>query len=360
MEGVLGGAMNKPTVRAFSRAKGYTMEIKAIFSFLVPPAKNPAVELYGTALPLTGNLFTMLSYVFEHSDSECKIPIRFISPDGRQHNDARSELIAILENPSIETAHPLALRLHNVTTRTSGLGLLFLIVGAHEANRKIVVSRFPASQGVLAEPRPDTLKVDFLEHVFMKGAGSYKAVCYVGSSFAVDFWDGAAVDKQLANAGHSMAEYWIRDFLLSDFASTPKAGSKRLGVALRDAAKAASTLDIKQEIVSLATLIPRLGDRPVSINSLFDHFNVSAQARDAIQSKLPNGQVNGYMFRLDVDEFNKHVALRSTQLDNGAILTAPAERFEECFKCELVDESERKYRYSAEGRIVDERVRSTR
>jgi putative GTP pyrophosphokinase len=83
--------------------------------------------------------------------------------------------------------HPLFLRVDSLsfhlvqivpvtsTTHRSGLGLLFLVTGEDDGETKIVVSRFPADSGVLAEEKGKGLTVEFLERIFMKGAKSYKA-----------------------------------------------------------------------------------------------------------------------------------------------------------------------------------------
>ena len=58
------------------------MEISSVFSFLVHPSKHEDIqpEIGGTALPLSGNLFDMLSAVFEKAPSDCSIDIAFLQP----------------------------------------------------------------------------------------------------------------------------------------------------------------------------------------------------------------------------------------------------------------------------------------
>jgi hypothetical protein len=63
------------------------------------------------------------------------------------------------------------------------------------------------------------------------------------------FWSGRAIDQQLNPLSGEPSNYWISDFLLSDFTTTPPAGTRRLAIALRDAARKAP-LSIKQELIA--------------------------------------------------------------------------------------------------------------
>jgi len=65
-------------------------------------------------------------------------------------------------------------------------------------------------------------------------------------------------------------------------------------------------------------------------------------------------------FVLDSEEFQRHAAFASIELDQGAIMTAPADRFDQCFVREAVEGPDERYRFTAEGRIVDERLKSRR
>ena len=65
-------------------------------------------------------------------------------------------------------------------------------------------------------------------------------------------------------------------------------------------------------------------------------------------------------FTLDIEEFQKHVAYSSVELDNGSLLIAPSEKFDDCFERQVIDQAENRYKFSTEGRVVDERVRGRR
>ena len=56
-------------------------------------------------------------------------------------------------------------------------------------------------------------------------------------------------------------------------------------------------------------------------------------------------------------EFLKHVFLRTVELDNGGLLTAATERFDQVFTTETVDAAKHVVRFSTQGKVVDQRFR---
>lgn len=153
------------------------MKITKILSFLTYPEKNKAeqMEITGTEIPIDeGKLCRMLSDVFFRSDAECNIPVAFLSEDGEQENAVRNMILGVVKEPTVESTKALAARLQLFTTKTSGMGLLFFCIGSEGENSKIVISRFPADEGVVAERGLDKLTVSFVEQVFLKSSHSYR------------------------------------------------------------------------------------------------------------------------------------------------------------------------------------------
>jgi hypothetical protein len=119
----------------------------------------------------------MLAELFERAPVECDIDIVF-RPDeqGRQRNGSRNLLEAYLRSPSVPAGRSVAEALQRVTTHRSGLGLLFLLAGTDDRRRHVlVISRFPADEGVVAQEDAARLDVEFVERVFMKNAKAYKS-----------------------------------------------------------------------------------------------------------------------------------------------------------------------------------------
>src|ERR1043166_5415477 len=124
------------------------MNITRIFSSLIPPGKHgdPGAPqpVIGTEVGLNGNLYKMLADVYEKSDDECNIPIRFLmTADGKQENEVRTEIVNLVQHPTLSAALSLGERLRGVTNLKSGIGLLFFVFGNAGSDHKVVLSRFP-------------------------------------------------------------------------------------------------------------------------------------------------------------------------------------------------------------------------
>lgn len=313
----------------------------------------------GTNIPLKGKLYDMLNAIFIRSESECKIPIYFRPTEsGVQSNDCRNEIVALLKRSNTGNACKLAVRLMKCTTNKSGLGLLFFIVGIEKQKHKIMISRFPAEEGIMANENSKTLSVEFIERVFMKNAYSYKSAIFSGTSFDAHFWEGAAIDRQIASSMKELSNYWIRDFLLSDFKTTPKEGTKRLALALKAALKQVEDIRDKEELISAAVLASNLQNRPTSINGFCTRFHLSDNVKNIIVQQLGKESLANANFVFDSEEFARYALFKSVELDNGSTLIAQTDKFDTCFNTEIIDKNKLRYRFSTEGNLVNAKLRS--
>jgi hypothetical protein len=337
------------------------MPIQRAHSFLVHPSKNveEQPEISGTRVTQSGKLFTMLQKLYDSAEAECEIPIVFRrDADGRQVNGCRNSLIDYLSDPTMAHGRAIATRLQVMTTLRSGLGLVFVLSGAEQRRKTLLIARFPADQGVIAQEFRDRLDVQFIERVFMKSSKAFKAAYYVGTSLQGDFWDGVAVDKQLNNP-REISNYWIRDFLESELRTTGPAGTKRLAVALRQAIGSASP-EVRHELISMANLLRGQQGRHVSGSRLVVRLGLSPEAAAALESAYPRPGLMEETFAFDREEFDRHVTYRSVELSNGALLTAENASFDTVFRRERVAGTPDDVRYSTQGKVVDEKLRKTK
>ena len=338
------------------------MAIETIHSFLVHPAKNvdDQPDISGTVVPRQGGLFDLLNDVYERAPDECNIAVVF-RPDnnGDQRNECRDALLGYTQAPTIAAGRSIAQRLQEVTTHRSGLGLLFLLKGEDDAGRhSLVVSRFPADQGIVAREDNLRLTVEFIEQVFMRNARSYKSAFYRTDALAAGFWEGQAVDRQISGA-RDLSEYWIGDFLQSELRTTGPAGTRRLVVAIRDAVRKTSSLAVKQELVAATHLLRGQAGRTQSARTLMRRIGFTEEAERAVIESFPRRELLTENFRFSVDELDRQALYHTVELDNGALLTAETESFPEVFEREPMV-AEGTVRYSTEGRVVDERIRKTK
>lgn len=334
------------------------MELQTIHCFLVHPAKKETEQpqIGGANVPKQGKLFSMLNDVFQKAEKECAIEICF-NPNskGEQQNECRDLLMAYLERPHVDIGRKIAIRLQGVTTHKSGLGLLFLMSAHHDGNAKLVLSRFPADQGIWAEEKKDNLTVEFLEKVFMKSATAYKSGVYSGKVSDGDFWLGRVIDKQINHSVRQFANYWIRDFLASELRTTPAAGSKRLAVALKEAMLKAGDTSVKTEIAAAVTLAGSVKGQTLNAEEFCARFGLSDAAKASVRQVMKEDSLMAEKFQFDAEEFKRHIAFRSIELNNGGTLTAPADRWNDVFRQDRVEDDE--YRFTTQGQIIDQRLR---
>jgi len=348
----------------FKRAGGgqKNMNLGKIHSFLVHPAKGEEIQplIGGTEVPQEGRLGDMLAAIFARAPLECDIAITFRpNDDGNQENECRDDLVTYIGAPTIATGRTIAGRLQRVTTHRSGLGLLFLMTGADGAVRRLVASRFPADQGILAEENKQQLSVEFLERVFMKSTKAYKSAVFESDSAQAGFWDGRAIDRQISSP-RELSDYWIRDFLLSELRTTGAAGTKRLAVAFRSAINQASALDTRQELIAAATLLSKRDGETASANQLIDQLGLSSSASEAVESQLPRPDLLEEVFRFDTEEFERHLLYRLVELDNGGLLIAENDAFPRVFERIELAGSDGLVAFRTQGHVVDERLRKAK
>ena len=338
---------------------GDHMNILAIHSFLVQAAKHldPQPTASGTKVPMQGQLFSMLQDLCDRAPTECDVEIMFrLNQDGTTDNDCRNCLEAYLRNPSLEHGRVIAERLQGVTTMRSGLGLLFLAKAESAGSYVLVISRFPAEQGVVAQEHSDRLDVEFIERVFMKNATAYKSVIYTTTSLAAGLAEGRAVDRQLSGP-RELSMYWTGDFLASDLRTTGPLGSKRLAEALRVAVNRTTDQPVvKRELVSVTQLLRNQDGKTRSARVLLSRLGVTRQAMEAIERGLPRPELMDEAFRFDVAEFDRYIRYRMVELNTGAMLMADDAKFGEVFQSEPAD-GDRMMRYSTVGRVIDQRYR---
>lgn len=334
------------------------MALQHIHAYLVQPkrGKGDRSQPPGTNVPLSGQVFGLMNTIYSKAESDCDIDIIFrCTPDGKQQNDCRDLLIAYLAAPSLWTGHLIAERLGEMTDNRSALGLLFLIVGREGGEHKVVISRFPTDSAIYVEEHQQALTVQFLDRVFLRNKHSYKAVLYRDASLQAEFWSGRAIDKQIDNSTSQTSEYWITDFLLSEFSVTGAQGTNRFAKALRAAVRADLPVDVKQEITAAAKLFSGLGGQRMTINQIIAHFALSDSARAAIVQSLKKPSLAEETFVFDANEFKTIIAFKSVELDNGATLTAESDRFDDVFREKRIrDETE----YVTRGRIINENFRA--
>jgi len=307
------------------------MDIVKIQSYLVEPGKgmkNPP-PIFGLEIPKSGGLFDLLVKIYDKAESECNINIAFnMDKDGTQNNEVHSMFVDFSKEPENFKGQPIAERLCRVTTGRSGLGLLFLMLARQDQNIKLVVSRFPAERGILAETDNLMLRLELIERIFMKNPKYYKAA--------------------------------LQSFLNSNYKTTSKEGSRQFANAVLRASQTAKDLSTKQKLASLATLVSGLDGKTVSINDIIKKYTLSPEVEYELLKNLPYPEYADTKFTFDSGEFTSNAPYSCVELDNEAMMIAPSNTFDDVFVRELIEQINQTkdlYRFSTKGQIQREQLR---
>ena len=347
-------------------ALGETMPIDTIHSYLVYPnkgSKEPKL-IRGAILPFEGKLYDQLRDVYEITNTECKIDISFeAAPDGKQENACRNLIIQFMRDNSIDNGRLLAERLSAFTTKRSSLGLMFLMTGnnlPHSDEQKLVVSRFPANQGILAEEKPEELNLKFIEQVFMRSAKAYKAALYIDNSLDVGFWNGRVVDKQINSRDLETSAYWIKDFLASDFLTTSANGTRRLAVAIRDAARTTNNLEIRRELSAAAILVHGLDGQILNVPDFVRRYGLSNEAEKEINKNFRNPKLAQEKFMFNTLVFKNELPYKSIELNTGVVLTAETQKFDKLITSEVINKQTGEAYFQTKGTPISEKFEKSK
>ncbi|AIV70207.1 hypothetical protein Y028_3136 [Burkholderia pseudomallei MSHR62] len=338
------------------------MALEAIYSFLTYPKRNSPEEPLapGTQIPVDedNKLVRMLADLYARAPNDCHVPIKFRADNDDQTNPVRNELIVLLAAPSVESAAPIALRLQKTTGGNSGMGLMFICIGVEGDVTRLLISRFPADEGVVAERKEAELTVQFVEQVFLKSAHAYKAAAFHANGRPDQLWTGHIVDRQLNHGSRSVADYWIVAFLEAEEATTPALGTKRLAKTLKKALSESDDINVKQEITAAAQLAGGIPPRrSLSIAQFCEHFHFSPATIDLVLKCIDPPRLAEDKFRFDPHEFAQHLAYRQVELNNGAILTAPADRFDQIYERQKRRAGET---FSTTGEVIDQKLKTSK
>lgn len=336
------------------------MEIKSVRSYFVHPSKNETKisKITSTAVPKGNQVFDMMETLFQKSDRECVINI-VLNPneDGKQKNTFKALLIEYAKEQTEENGLKVAEALQVVTTKKSGLGLLFLMHGLDKGRTKIVLSRFAADEGISAKEAKDKLSVEFVQNVFMKNALTYKSAMFEGTANLSHITSGKAIDKQMSGHADNIAHYWISHFLKCSLQTTAATGSNRLALRVKDAIANAKDANVKSEIISAASLLKNMSEKPLSGDLFCKQYTLSEDAKNLVAHAFKSDALFTESFIFDSSEFEKVFSYKSVELDNGALISANAYSFNDVFKMNRAENDESgTVHVTTSGKIVNEKL----
>jgi len=126
----------------------------------------------------------------------------------------------------------------------------------------------------------------------------------------------------------SGTNYWIREFLRSDYKTNPEVGSRRIAQAVKAASKNTNlSTDIKEEIAAVHSLLKGMDGEVISPAGLCKRFALGKEASDAILSEIKPPRLRIDEFAFQYSAYAKIAKFRVISLNNDVRLAAPADSF---------------------------------
>jgi hypothetical protein len=117
-------------------------------------------------------------------------------------------------------------------------------------------------------------------------------------------------------------------------------------------------LDLKQELVATSRLLRGLDGQVISAAGVLDQLHLSREAVEAVGTAFARPELLGESFQFDAAEFDRHIQYRTVELDTGAMLMADDSQWDQVFSSVMIGKDRR--RYTAEGQVVDQRLKKTK
>ncbi len=335
------------------------MNIVKIFGFIAPVGKDRKNisddEILGSEIVTSTRLFSILKELFDKSEKECDIQIRFISQNRNQDNEVREAIVNISTCFSIQNCRVLVKSLSYLTDKKTKEGLVFFIKATQDNLQKIMIARFPSEIGITTTKRNKEFSFKVIEDVFLRNSQKYKAVYYLSSDA---YWVGYAIDKQINDSYGKIKEisdYWIRDFLKSELKLNSKRGSALLAKAVRRTISETPKENVKTELISIAPMIKNMNLRVLTMDNFFSQLNLSEETKKEVLSKIENKELFNITFQFDSSEYENNCNYLIKIMDSGAGIMAPAADFDKLWQMEMIADDGRA-KYITEGKNIKTKV----
>jgi len=117
---------------------------------------------------------------------------------------------------------------------------------------------------------------------------------------------------------------------------------------------------VRQELINASQLMRSRHNRIVSADKIVKELGLTEKTELALKDAFPRPELYGATFKFDVREFDATLLFRSVELDNGAMLIADNNKFDEVFHPKPAGRNSTSTRFTTEGRVVSTKLRKTK
>jgi len=333
-------------------------EICFSFGAVVPPLKLiDETELAVETKVLQENEpgLDYLLKIFDKTTSDCKITINFIADDN-QNNEIRSKMIGLLSDNEIdkktEIGTELAKRLSKMTDERNKYGLFIILIGKKAQTYRAVLIRFKGEEVVYKKQMTDGFVIEILKEAYSKNSKHYKVV-YFEDQVAErgNFWTGYVLDRQKQGKKNlEVSEYWIKDFLLCEYAMTDIQGTRKLAEEIKQFGSKLENVEDKIALVEAVVNLRNNPEQEFSILQFADEF-LPANIRYQFKEFVGDDEISNTVFNVEEETFKHELVFKTIKLDNQISLSIPTFMGNEFFEERLLNDGRKEF--TVTGRVIN-------
>ncbi|MBN72960.1 MAG: hypothetical protein CME32_27205 [Gimesia sp.] len=223
-----------------------------------------------------------------------------------------------------------------------------------ESFRRLVMWAFPKDEPFQFTARNGTAKIKIPKDIFSRSSSFKKGSLYEGFQNDSAFLQGYVIDRQAENSWGTAADYWVSQFLDSQFSLTGTAGTRLLARTLKlTHENLIESTDRNQITDSIRAAFTSTKQR-LSMHIYANEY-LTGNAKSTFLSYSPPETLKT-KFDFDKAEFEEKVQLRVFRLDNDVVVSAPFSTINHSVK--LTGKDSKKIRVT--GTIVEETVKQGR
>lgn len=329
--------------------------VTRLYGYPVVPKQAPT----GGAVQVTNELANALEDAYTRAKVDSGLPVSFVVDTTSRTNQPRDlvRLIAFGSTSAPASAgRQMAERLADAMDRRSRANLLIVSVHGAGARREVVLWAFPKDEAFRFSSEGRNEKIEVVTDIFSQSSTLRKAATFSGQDTRNGFLTGRVRDFQANVADRYVADFWIERFLDSRLEMSGGEGTKLFAKAIRQAFAAIhDDLEAKDVLASAVTLIRGRKQR-MTIRKFAESLP-SDKAKQAVIDSAPNQAAVDATFDLDPAALAESIRFRLYELEGDVVVKAP---FDEVGKSVVIEHHDNDRVLKAEGRVVDESVRTRR
>lgn len=223
-----------------------------------------------------------------------------------------------------------------------------------ESFRRLVMWAFPKDEPFQFTASNGKAKIKIPKDIFSRSSTFKKGSLYEGFQNDSAFLQGFVIDRQAENSWGTAADYWVSQFLDSQFSLTGTAGTRLLAKTLKITYDNLLESTDRNQITDSIRAAFASTKKRLSMHSYAKEY-LTGNAKSTFLSNTPPETVKT-KFDFDKAEFEEKVQLRVFRLDDDVVVSAPFSTIDHSVRIVGKDSDQ----IRVKGTIIEETVKQGR